>query len=222
MTKVSLSVYSIILPLSVGCTILGLSTADFGKLQHVYCVIVAVLLFTFRTAFVFIKLYSVKLNFTNVILVLSEIGAILVLAYYRIKFILDGNNVQCILRTLHNVDRALESVGNKIPHIKDHVICYLAVLLIAMCRVILTHQFSSNQIFSLTQQNNISSVHPIFYISVNTEMFSSIAMLEFYVYLTLYILRRRLMTFHDSIVTLNSLSCTAWSSSCLLYTSRCV
>lgn len=209
----SFNVYSLILPLSACCTVLGLSTADFGKLQHIYCITFAVSMFILRTVSIVIRLCTMEVTFVNVMLLITGILTTVTMVHYSIKFVFTGNVTRAIIIILDNVERSLESVGVKVPHTKDHITCYVTIILTVSCRLILTQLLFSNKKSAYIQKGFKSANYSTFRISVSFIQWISVTSLEFYVYVSLYAFQRRLSTFHSTIMSFNYLRNTAWSAS---------
>ena len=114
MAKPSLSVYTIHLPLSVLCTLFGLSAADFGKFQQIYCSVISVLMFVLSAVLILIKLCDMEMSFASVMFLIYGIAFTVTLVFYHIKFIAAGKILRHVLRSLDNVDNSLESIGFKI------------------------------------------------------------------------------------------------------------
>ena len=116
------------------CNVFGLSTAEFGntivrKLQHIYFFITAVLSFVLCITSLVMKKCNKKLTFVSFMFLVSRIGITAALTCYRINFIRAGNVARYILRNLSYVDKALNSIGANIPHVMDHILCYVFITL---------------------------------------------------------------------------------------------
>lgn len=215
MTKLSFSVYSAVLPLSICCSMFGFSTGDIGKvnriLQHVYSFIITVLSLIISTTTVVVTVCTMKVTFLSFLYTVSKTIIIVTITYYRLKFMWSGSVIMSALRNLDCVDKSLNAIGVTVSYVKYVVQFYVLLIFIVTTRAYLAYSFRNNVVSMGTFAPVFKST---FCFTVNMITFSSIATLEIYLFFIQCSLKKRLKTFHETLLYFNCLRYTAWSFSC--------
>ena len=145
-------------------------------------------------------------------LLVADVISAVILSYYRIKYIVEGDNIRSVLNNLDYVDKTLRSIGVKIPYAKDHITCAVVSILSMSVRLLSSYIFMR----PIKPTSLLTKVTLEFETFSNklakSSLFYSVIVLEFYVTLILYVIRQRLTLLCLAIFSYNYLRSTAWDN----------
>lgn len=104
MSNIVNSVHVTVLPASICSAVIGYSPFEFGNrivhlLYSVYCSVIGPVTFTYCAAYFVTKLRNMPGSFADVVFLITDLATLVILTYYRIKFLSASNVVQSIFDT---------------------------------------------------------------------------------------------------------------------------
>lgn len=125
------------LPLSICCVVFGFCTSELKKTKlkiivRAYCWLLTVICFASWAVFTVIKLTEMKYSFTSVTYLFLDTVRIIMLTYYRVKFLVRDDVISDVFKRIDYADKCLERIGIKVPHKRNQIECvaYSIVILL--------------------------------------------------------------------------------------------
>lgn len=115
---------------SVCCIVFEFSTVQFSnktiqKLSNVYCSSLTVMIFVFSTISMVLNVCNSTTIYVRLMYLLLDMVSIVIVTYYRVKFVVDKLTVNNIVNNLNHAAKFLDSLGVKVQNAKDKVVCRL-------------------------------------------------------------------------------------------------
>lgn len=215
----TLTVFSLILPVSVCCEVLGFSTFRFEhktltQVKYTYCCVITALFLILCTPLIVMRFCNVQATYVSIILLLLDTVTTVIMTTYRVKFVKYENVGRNILDSLDCVDKRLAAIGITVPHMKDHITCYAHFAFVIMSRVyFIIKRNRGEKVVPYLQYGSATQLMSAYSVSVSLTLIWSGTMLLSYVLYLLYIIQRRLTLVHYAIrrLTKSTHINTAWS-----------
>lgn len=135
--ETKLNVYSSLAPLNVLCAVFGYSVCSFRltemkKVLHAYCWVSSILCFVLLLFYLSVKVCFLQKKFTYLHAgdIVCMVMGLSVMSRYQFKFIACKNTNRNILDNINHFDRCLESIGIKVPHAGNLIICIMSITVI--------------------------------------------------------------------------------------------
>lgn len=141
------NIYTSILPLSVGCVLVGFDTvakksSKVSKIRAVYCWVVTASVVMATPVFWVQKLLSMRYTFLSAAYLMADIVRIVMQTLYRVQFLgRRGSATHFVLKNINCADQGLDGVGAAVPHKRNLIVCSVYLVLASSVFTVNTYIF---------------------------------------------------------------------------------